>query len=520
MALANRDDISLVSIDAEIENRQARASLLSYTLKTPPDYVAERIHRQVASALEALARREIRRLMITAHPRSGKTHLVSQRFPAWYLSQPEHYTHELIHCGYGSEIVEDAGRELRNLLGREEHLDVFPDVRLAGDSRAANHWRTTVGGVYIAAGTGGAIFDRGGDLIILYNCVKGDSEAHSPGVQDKTWRWYVSDLLSRRHKDSVMVVIGTRWTDVDLMGRLLAEMDAGGPEWTHLHYPAISEDGEACAPSRIPLSQLEETRRTVPARVWNSLWQGNPVPAEGAFFPASGLIEYEPEELEVVDPHTKKNITRPMTYYGASDFAVTPGGGDFTVHLVVGVDPNDDIYIVDLWREQAGPAESIDSMIDLMKAWQTRAWGHEKGVIDKSIGPFLRKRMQERKAYFHMARFASARDKEERAQSILGRISMLKVRFPKHAEWWPEMQSEIIRFPHGKHDDQVDCLALVGRMLAGMTAGRMPPGAAAPGRILTVGGKPTAGYNLMTYNDLLAEEESLRPRRGRRRRRR
>ena len=50
------------------------------------------------------------------------------------------------------------------------------------------------------------------------------------------------------------------------------------------------------------------------------------------------------------------------------------------------------------------------------------------------------------------------------------------------------MQNEIVRFPHSAHDDQVDCLALIGRMLAGMTAGRMPPGAPPPGRLLTVGG--------------------------------
>ena len=139
MALANRDDAALASLDAELENRACRERLLPYTLKTSPDYIAERIHRQVASALEALSRREITRLMITAHPRSGKTHLVSQRFPVWYLSQPEFYRHQVIHCGFGAEIVEDAGRELRNLLGRDEHLDVFPSVRLAGDSRAANH---------------------------------------------------------------------------------------------------------------------------------------------------------------------------------------------------------------------------------------------------------------------------------------------------------------------------------------------------------------------------------------------
>ena len=457
--------------------------------------------------------------MITAHPRSGKTHLVSQRFPVWYLSQPAFYRHQIIHAGYGSEIVEDAGRELRNLLGREEHRDVFPDVGLAGDSRAANHWKTTTGGTYVAAGTGGAIVGRGADLICLDDVTKGDAEAHSPTVQDQTWRWYLSDLLSRRHKDSVMVVVGTRWTDVDLMGRLLAEMDAGGPEWTHLHFPAINDAGEACAPSRIPLSQLEETRRSVPARVWSSLWQGDPTPLTGALFPADGLKEYSPEDLLVPDPQTLGTIDRPLRFYGASDFAVTEGGGDWSVHGVVAADPWDNLYVVDWWRGQVGPDESIDAMIVLMKKHPVMTWAFEKGVIDRSLGPFLVKRMNETKTYIHTVRFPSVADKVVRAQSILGRVSMGKVFFPRHEEWWPPLRQELIRFPHGRTDDQVDVLSLMGRMLAGMVGGTMPPAAAEPGRVLTVGGQPTAPYNMMTLNDLWAEEDQLRSKRRRGRRR-
>lgn len=529
MALANKDEAALAEIEGELENRSARDYLLPYVIKTSPDYVAERIHRQIAGALEALARREITRLMITAHPRSGKTHLVSTRFPVWYLSQPEFYRHQIIHSGYGAEIVEDAGRELRNLLGREDHLDVFPDVGLAGDSRAANHWTTTTGGTYIAAGTLGEIVGRGGDLICLDDVTKGDVEAHSPTIQDQTWRWYQSDLLSRRHKDSVMVVIGTRWTDTDLMGRLLQEAAADGRELTHLHYPAISDAGEACAPSRIPLAQLEETRATAPARVWQSLWMGDPTPAEGALFEADKLLEYGPDDLMMAVPlpagpdgkvpDATRTIQRPMTFYGASDFAVTEGGGDYTVHIVVGVDPLDNIYVMDLWRAQTGPDESIDAMISLMKKRPIRSWAFEKGVIDRSIGPFMQKRMNETRTYIRVLRFPSVTDKVARAQSILGRVSMGKVRFPRAADapWWPALRSEIIRFPHGKHDDQVDTLSLIGRMLAGMTGGAIPGDAAPPGRVLIIGGKPDADYNLMTLNDLWDEEDALRPRRRRRR---
>ena len=515
--LANRDDAAITSIDAEIENRAAREHLLPYVCKTSPGYIVHKFHSQVASALESLSRREIRRLAISSPPRAGKTHLASMRFPAWYLGQPGHERHQIIACGYGDSIVSDAGRELRNLLQRPEHQEVFPQIQLATDSRASDAWRTTSGAIYHAAGTGSGITGRGMDLGIIDDAVRGHEDADSLVVQERNWKWWLSDFLSRRMKDSVLLAIGTRWGDRDLMGMILAASDENAEDWVHLNFPAIEDDGNALVPGLKPLHELEETRASVPARVWNCLYMGNPVPDEGAFFPADKLIEFDQEDLLIVDGHSGKMIPRPLRYYGASDFSVTPGAGDYTVHMVVGVDPGDNIYIVDLWRGQAAPDESIDAMIDLMQKWKPMCWAQERGIIDRSLGPFVQKRMNERKAYYHLVKFASVADKMTRAQSILGRISMSKVHFPKHENWWPELQAEMVRFPLGMHDDQVDALALIGRMLAGMVGGSMPPAAAEPGRMLTVGGQPTAGYNLMTMNDLWAEEEALKPRRRRRR---
>lgn len=95
---------------------------------------------------------------------------------------------------------------------------------------------------------------------------------------------------------------------------------------------------------------------------------------------------------------------------------------------------------------------------------------------------------------------------------------MEKVYFPKAAKWWPELRAELVRFPHGAADDQVDVLSLIGRMLAGMVGGSMPAAAEEPGRVLSVGGKAVAGYNLMTLNDLWDEEDQIRAKRRRRRR--
>ena len=209
-----------------------------------------------------------------------------------------------------------------------------------------------------------------------------------------------------------------------------------------------------------------------------------------------------------------------MKYYGASDFSVTPQAGDYTCHAVVGVDQKDHIYVVDWWRGKVGPDEGIDQMISMMRKWKPIAWAQEKGVIDRSLGPFMKKRMIETKTHVHTVRFPSVLEKEARAQSILGRISMGMVHFPRHCAWWPDLRSELIRYPHGTYDDQVDTMALIGRMLAGMIGGRMPEAGPEPGRTLIVGGKEVANYNALTLNDLWAQRDleigRSRRRRGRR----
>jgi predicted phage terminase large subunit-like protein len=145
------------------------------------------------------------------------------------------------------------------------------------------------------------------------------------------------------------------------------------------------------------------------------------------------------------------------------------------VHGVVGVDEDGDIYLLDWWRRQADSSEWVESVIDLMEKWRyVTLWAEEKGQIEKGVGPFLTKRMRERRVYGRREAFTSASDKATRARAIQGRMSMGKVYFPKGAPWVDDLVSEILRFPAGSHDDQVDVLSLFGRMLDSMHGASKP----------------------------------------------
>ena len=79
------------------------------------------------------------------------------------------------------------------------------------------------------------------------------------------------------------------------------------------------------------------------------------------------------------------------------DYAVTSKGGDYTVHIVVGIDPENNLYVLDLWRAQATPDVWVERMLDLATQWKPISWAEEVGQIRASVGPFIERRMTSEK---------------------------------------------------------------------------------------------------------------------------
>ena len=165
---------------------------------------------------------------------------------------------------------------------------------------------------------------------------------------------------------------------------------------------------------------------------------------------------------------------RHMRVYGASDYAVTSGGGDSTVHAVVGLDRNDDLYVLDIWHGKTESHVWVDEFINLVSRFKPLMWGEENGQIIKSLGPFIDKRMRERRTYCMREQFTSASDKSSRARSFQARASMGKVFLPHQAPWLDELLMQWLSFPFGKHDDFIDPFGIIGRMLDTMVSGRTP----------------------------------------------
>jgi predicted phage terminase large subunit-like protein len=164
-----------------------------------------------------------------------------------------------------------------------------------------------------------------------------------------------------------------------------------------------------------------------------------------------------------------------MHVYGASDYAVTSEGGDYTVHVVVGVDPLNRVFLLDLWRKQATSDKWVEALCNMVEQWRPLGWAEETGQVKSGVGPFLTKRLRERHLYIARAQFPTRGDKAVRAQSIRGRMAMDGLYVPIHAPWYPEFRRELLSFPAGKYDDQVDAIGLIGQVLDKMVSGHMAP---------------------------------------------
>lgn len=431
----------LETLKRELEARQARQSLLAFTEFTNPLYRRAGHHEKIAEKLEAVERGEIDRLMIFMPPRHGKSELASKRFPAWCLGRDP--KRQIIAASYNSDLANDFGRNVRNLVAEPEFSQVFPGVTLAADSQAANRMNTNHGGAYVAAGVGTAVTGRGAHIALIDDPFKDREEADSERRRELVWDWYRSTLYTRLMPGGAIVLIQTRWHEDDLAGRLL-EQEAD--QWEVLELPAINADNQALWPEWYPIEALQRIRDTVGPREWSALYQQRPQPDEGTFFKREWFDEKEPPSS--------------VRYYGTSDYAVTDGGGDYTVHAVWAIDPNGDVYRVARWRGQTAADEWIERKLDLIAQYRPLCWFGEGGVIQKAVEPMLKRRMRERNVHCRLEWLPSVHDKPTRARSFQAMAATGRVHFEKGADL-----SEFLVFPAGKHDDEVDTASLIGRAI-------------------------------------------------------
>lgn len=496
-----------------LQRELSRRRLLPFVQRFNPGYKAGWVHKDICRRLERFSREVAEgkspRLMLLMPPRHGKSELASRNFPAWHLGQ--YPDHEFIACSYSLALAMSFSRKVKQIIEDPLYRTVFP-VQLDPNNSSTEEWGIAKHrGAYVAAGIGGPITGKGAHVLVIDDPVKNAEEADSADNREKIWNWYLSTADTRLAPGGGVLIIQTWWHDDDLAGRLqnlakaidhddaelvdkyevvkypaLAEADEYLNRTTDLieyDVPAANEDtytllrrkGEALHPDRYPETRLKKIRaqnRTIDGadgRWWNALYQQNPVPDDGGHFTKS---QFRPRETPA--PQRCNALI-------AWDFAIgEKKQNDYTVGTVLLHDEDDVLHVADQLRFRSKDSFYIvEAILNLAAKWSTSmsvTVGFEDGQIYRSIESLLKKRMRERSMYPPVQLLVPITDKEARAATLKGRMQQGMIVFAANAPWFNQLQTEMLRFPAGAHDDQVDSLAWAVRM----AVGRTPPPKAKP----------------------------------------
>ena len=435
-----------------LRRQDAQSSLAAFIDYLQLSFVPAAHHKLLIEHLEALERNDIDKLMVWMPPGSAKSTYTSVLFPPWFMGRNP--TLPVLGVSNTTELAERFSRRARNITASPLYRNVF-GFGCSEDTKAAGSWENERGGEFFAAGIGSAIAGRRAKLGLIDDPIKSREEADSDRIRQKHWDWYLNDFLTRLMPGAGQCIIQTRWHEDDLSGRIL-EREAD--KWTVIKLPMLSvgvdplnrPPGERLWPEWFTDEMVKTAQKDV--RAWNALYQQDPAPEDGDYFKREYFNDYD------VQPAG-------LHLYGASDYAVTEGAGDYTEHGIFGLDFTGNLYLIDWWRGQTASNVWIEKQCDFIGKYSPLIWFGESGPIKKSIEPYLKARMTERGTLCRLEWLSSIHDKVVRARPFQAKSAMGNVYVPSHAPWKPELMSQLMRFPAGKYDDGVDVCSLIGRGL-------------------------------------------------------
>lgn len=407
----------------------------------------------IAYELQRCLDGDVRRLIITVPPRSGKSIAVSVALPAFILGREP--ARRIIAASYSQELSNKHARDCRSVMESEWYKQIFPRTRLGKDKNTQAEFVTTRKGGRLATSVGGTITGRGGDLIILDDILSPD-DALSETQRTKAIEWFQGTLLSRLNdkEEGVIILIQQRVHQVDPVGFLL---ERGG--WTHLNLPAIAEEtqfiqlgakllhirqeGDALHPERESYEQLMALKQDMGSYAFAAQYQQSPAPRGG------GIVKWDWFGTYHIRPEKQGSDRIVFSWDTAVKGAERNDFSVCTIWLI----RDKDYYLLNVVRKKFEYPDLRRRAIALAEEYKPSTILME----DAGSGAQLYQELKEQGIYAHQIKPVG--DKIMRMENQTAVLEAGRVFLPNRASWLSDFQDEVTKFPAGRHDDQVDSLS-------------------------------------------------------------
>lgn len=447
--------------------RRCRDDFLYFVKYMWPEFIEGPHHKAMADCFERMAKNKLSRAAISMAPRSGKSRLTSVFFPAWYLGKFP--SHKVLQVSHKSDLAVGFGRDVRNIFSDPRFKDIFPDVSLRADSKAAGRWETNKGGTYYAAGVGAGLSGFGSDICLLDD-VHADTDApaaiYDPSIFDKVYQWYTAGPRQRLQPKGKIAVISTRWGQRDIIGRLLEdEKTKGADKWEVLNFPAIKEDGTSYWPEFWSIDELLATKSAVIAGgsswLWNAAYMQNPTAEEGALIKNEWWNHWPDDFEKKYGRKTRQENPKCHFTIQAWDTAFrTTQRSNYSVCTTWGVWYDDEdtpqVIMLDCWRDKVEFPELKRIALELYRKWEPDSCIIERKANGEALISELRR------IGVYAEDFTPTRgdgDKIARVNAVTD-IFASGVVWIKEAAWTSDVLEESQAFPLGANDDIVDTISL------------------------------------------------------------
>jgi len=436
----------------EKENRallkKAQLNPIAFAHRVYPGFKVGPHHRKLAKIFSDVLAGKKKRVIINIAPRMGKSEFSSYLFPAFYLGQDP--SKKIIMATHTAGLSEDFGRRVMNLIESEEYREVFPGTVVADDQKAAGKWSTGAGGQYYAVGVGGALAGRGADLFVIDDPhSEQDIKANSRATFDNAWSWFQTGPLQRLMPNGAIIVIMTRWSLVDLTGRLV-DFNIKNPEsdqWEVVELPAILPSGKSLWPEQWPIDLLEAKKLQMDPRYWNAQYMQQPTSDIAAMVKRSDWQIWEHDDPPKCEYLIQSWDTAHETKTTSDYSACTTWGVWYNEED--GNSPN--VILLDAFKDRLTFPELKATALKHYKEWEPDACIVEK----KAAGSPLIQEL--RRMGIPIQEFTPSRgnDKIARLNAVSDLFASGKVWAPDR-RWAKDVIEEIAAFPVGEHDDFVD----------------------------------------------------------------
>lgn len=403
----------------------------------------------ISSALEEVINGNIKRLIINIPPRYLKSFCVSVSFPTWILGKWPNK--RIVIASYSEKLAIKHSLDSRLIMRSNWFKNLFPNCILSRNQNEKYKFSTTMNGYRFATSVGGTLTGEGGDILII-------DDPHNPQqvlsnkYREKTLNWYSNTFSSRLDdkKNGVIIIVMQRLHPNDLTGYLL-EKDKNG--WFHLNLPVYFENyteikvgkfekiilpGEYLFPERENKDEIEKIKKDMGSYFFNAQYLQKPMLNTNSIFKKEWLYKYQ-------NDYNYNNI------YLSFDTAIKTGiKNDPTVCTIWGEYENK-YYLIDTFRKWLEYPELKNETIKLINKWQPNAVLIEDKASGQSLIQDLRKELK-----INIIAIKAIKDKITRFASVTPMFESRRVFIKQNDIWLFDYEYELLAFPNGQYDDQVD----------------------------------------------------------------